>query len=221
MVARRRRSDDEDDLSIVFGTVHKPSEQLEKVDGLRHALPTPNSVLLRRERRTARLARRSRRHTAKSASDADNHEEGYSTDSSLTQSDALDYQQALERIITDGRDILSDVRSAEFKDPNCGLAKWFGEWRKRYADIYIGAWGGLGLVGAWEFWVRLEILGWNPFEVYYFLPFDIIPEPCASHKKVLTNSLGIRPCINILDLMAKMKKVTKRNWVRTATLFRL
>ncbi|KAF8442882.1 nineteen complex-related protein 2-domain-containing protein, partial [Boletus edulis BED1] len=164
MIARRRRADDEDDLSVVFGTIPKPSAELDEADELHRVLPPSNSIVLRRSRRTARMARRTHRHAGKLSSDADDREEGYSTDSSLTQSDALDYQQAQERIIADGKDILSDVRSVEFKDPNHGLAKWFGEWRERYADSYIGAWGGLGLVGAWEFWVRLEILGWNPFE---------------------------------------------------------
>ncbi|KAH0832088.1 GCFC-domain-containing protein [Lanmaoa asiatica] len=163
MIARRRSADDKDDLSVVYGPIPKPSVGPD-IDELQCVLPTSNSLVLRRERRTARVARRTLRHAAKTPSDADDPEEGYSTDSSLTRSDALDYQQALERITADGGDILSDVRSVEFRDPNRGLAKWFGRWRERYADSYIGAWGGLGLVGAWEFWVRLEVLGWNPFE---------------------------------------------------------
>lgn len=173
MIARRRNDEDKDDLSVVFGTIPKPSAELDVIDEMQRALPTSNSMVLRKERRTARVARRTRRHAGEKALDSDGREEGHSTDSSLTQSDALDYRQALERIAADGKDILSDVRSVEFKDPNRGLAKWFGEWRERHADIYIGAWGGLGLVGAWEFWVRLEILGWNPFEACSFLPSDM------------------------------------------------
>ena len=176
MIARRRSADDEDDLSVVFGT--KPSTELDTADELHRVLPTSNSVVLRRQRRTDRVARRTHRHAKKMPSSANAHEEGYSTDSSLTHSDTLDYQRALERITADGKGILSDVRSVEFKDPNRGLAKWFSEWREYYADSYIGAWGGLGLVGAWEFWVRLEILAWNPFEVPSFPPsnadFDIL-----------------------------------------------
>lgn len=61
---------------------------------------------------------------------------------------------------------MGDVRAEGFRDPKVGLAKWFGEWRGQYEDIYVGAWGGLGLVGAWEFWGRLEIVGWNPFQVF-------------------------------------------------------
>ena len=172
MTARRRRTDDEDDLSVVFGSVPKPSAELDNIDELRRVPPASGSIVLRKERRAARVSRRTRRHAGNMPSEANGREEGYSTDSSLAQSDALDYQQAIERITADGKDILADVRSVEFKDPSRGLAKWFGEWRERYADSYTGAWGGLGLVGAWEFWVRLEILGWNPFEVCSFLSCD-------------------------------------------------
>ena len=220
MTVRRRRADDEDDLSAVFGSVPKPPAESDNVDQLNRILPTSNSIVLRRERRTARVARRTRRLAGKIPSEADILEEGHSTDSSLTESDALDYQQALERITADGKDILSDVRSVEFKDPSRGLAKWFGEWRERYADSYIGAWGGLGLVGAWEFWVRLEILGWNPFEACPFSPSDIAPDgPCDSRRGVWTNSLGIRLYINILGLRIEVKRATNRNLLRAATLF--
>ena len=218
MIVQRRSSDDQNDLSVVYGPVPKSSVESD-VDELRRVSPTLNNVVLRRERRAARVARRARRHTAKMPSDTVDREEGYSTDSSLTQSDALDYHQALERVTADGRDILSDVRSVEFKDPNRGLAKWFGEWRERYTDSYIGAWGGLGLVGAWEFWVRLELLGWNPFEVCSFLPFDIILSYCDSRRRAWINSLGIHPYTNILGLWVGMKRMMNRNLVRTATLF--
>ncbi|KAG2107196.1 uncharacterized protein F5147DRAFT_653426 [Suillus discolor] len=39
-----------------------------------------------------------------------------------------------------------------------------GGWHRHFGDSYTGAWGGLGLVIAWEFWVWLELLGWNPLE---------------------------------------------------------
>ncbi|KIJ62603.1 hypothetical protein HYDPIDRAFT_30203 [Hydnomerulius pinastri MD-312] len=165
MIAQRRTADDEDDLSVVFGSIPVTSSSgAEELDELGRVVPKANPTALRKERRAARSSRRSHRHAGKSLSETGTREEGYSTDSSLPSSDALDYRSALERIIADGKDILSDVHAAEFWDPNRGLAKWFGEWRERYGDSYTGAWGGLGLVGAWEFWVRLEILGWNPVE---------------------------------------------------------
>ncbi|KAF8842200.1 hypothetical protein BDN67DRAFT_1038818 [Paxillus ammoniavirescens] len=164
MIVARRNADGRDDLAVVFGSVSRPSTEADITDNLGSIVPKANSVVLRRERRAARVARRTLRHAAKPPSDTDTRDEGYSTDSSLHQSDALDYRNALKRIATDAKHLFSDVRAAEFKDPSRGLAKWFGEWRERYGDSYTGAWGGLGLVGAWEFWVRLEILGWNPFD---------------------------------------------------------
>jgi GC-rich sequence DNA-binding factor len=161
MIAQRRRVDVQDDLSLVFGSLPTTTDDPEEVDDLGRVAPRANPAAVRRERRAARIARR--RERAKNVEMQ--REEGYSTDSSLSPSDAMDYQSALERITSDGRDLLSDVRAAEFRDPSLGLAKWFGEWRERFGDSYTGAWGGLGLVGAWEFWVRLELLGWNPLEV--------------------------------------------------------
>ncbi|EIW80893.1 GCFC-domain-containing protein [Coniophora puteana RWD-64-598 SS2] len=164
MVSQRRKADDEDDLSLVFGSL--PTTQAtdsEELDELGRIKPQANPAALRRERRTARVNRRSARKATKSQGiDAD--EEGYSTDDSLPPSDALDYRSAMQRISNDAKSILSDVRASDFKDPRKGLAKWFGEWRGLYGDSYTGAWGGLGLVSAWEFWVRLEMLGWDPLE---------------------------------------------------------
>ncbi|KAI5980724.1 GCFC-domain-containing protein [Pisolithus albus] len=164
MITQRRKEDDEDDLSVVFGTPPQREHQPDELDELGRAVPRADPVTLRKVRRVARVARRKHRRSRNALSEDDCEEEGYSTDSSLPPSDAQDYRAAIQRITTGGEELLSDVAAAEFKDPNLGLAKWFGEWRHRYGDSYTGAWGGLGLVGAWEFWVRLELLGWNPLD---------------------------------------------------------
>ncbi|KAG2057874.1 hypothetical protein BDR06DRAFT_1005001 [Suillus hirtellus] len=167
MIAQRRQADNQDDLSLIFGSPPVATDQSEEVDDLGRVLPRANPVTVRRERQAARIARRLHRERGRATraimTQLDR-EEGYSTDSSLPPSDAIDYQSAMERIANDGHGLLSDVHAAEFRDPSLGLAKWFGGWRRRFSDSYTGAWGGLGLVGAWEFWVRLELLGWNPFE---------------------------------------------------------
>ncbi|KAF9221600.1 hypothetical protein BS17DRAFT_711194 [Gyrodon lividus] len=190
MIAQRRNADDRDDLAIVFGLVPESSSEADEVDELGRVVPKANSVALRRERRAARTARRSCRHAVNAPSDTDARDEGYSTDSSLPQSDALDYRSALERIAADAKDIFSDVRAVEFRDPSRGLAKWFGEWRERYGDSYTGAWGGLGLVGAWEFWVRLDILGWNPFESQKNLDEFSWYSPLYEYSRVHTANEG-------------------------------
>ena len=166
MISSRRRADDEDDLSLVFGTLPISAQtDSEDLDELGRVVPNSNSTVARRERQVARAARRSRRRTAGSPRTSDVSEEGYSTDSSLAFSDALDYDTAMEKLKADAKDILADVRAVGFKDPSQGLGKWFGSWRDQYGDSYTGAWGGLGIVAAWEFWARLEIIGWNPLEV--------------------------------------------------------
>lgn len=172
MVLQRRKDDDSGDLSLVFGfPPEHERHSAEEVDELGRIIPQGNSITTREERRTARIARRQSR---KALSGTHDGEEGYSTDSSLHPSDASDYQSAVDRITSDGSSILSDVHAVEFKDPTLGLAKWFGEWRSRYGDSYTGAWGGLGLAGAWEFWARLELLGWNPFEVSAVIHCSVI-----------------------------------------------
>ena len=163
MIARRRRAEDEDDLSLFLGSLPQNEPAQEEVDDLGRVVPRTNSAASRRERRDARSKRRLLRRASGKAQS--NEEEGYSTDSSLPPSDSADYRTAMTRLVRDGKAIMSDVQAEEFRDPTRGLGKWFGEWRSRFGDSYSGAWGGLGMVGAWEFWARLEILGWSPLEV--------------------------------------------------------
>ncbi|OBZ68654.1 GC-rich sequence DNA-binding factor 2 [Grifola frondosa] len=161
MISQRRLTEDEDDLSLFFGSLpESQSTPTEELDDLGRIVQRANPAAVRRDRLTARRARRSRR----AADRAQTEEEGYSTDSSLPPLDAADYKLATGNLALKAREIMSDVKAEEFKNPDVGLSKWFGEWRARFGDSYTGAWGGLGMVGAWEFWVRLEILGWSPLE---------------------------------------------------------
>jgi GC-rich sequence DNA-binding factor len=167
MISRRRCADDEDDLSIVFGSLTLIRPEIEELDELGRTISSVNPAATKSERGASRVARRLRRRAMGAQTQHDDVDEGYSTDSSLPPSDAMDYSTAMLKLKLESRDILSDVRAIEFKDPKQGLGKWFGEWRDRFGESYTSAWGGLGLVGAWEFWVRLELVGWNPLEVSY------------------------------------------------------
>lgn len=164
MIAQRRQADNADDLTAFLGALpvaaHTGPEEL---DELGRIVPRANPAATRRDRREARANRRTRRQQAPGR--RVENDEGYSTDASLPPSDASDYRAAMATVAEKRDDILADVRVDEFRDPSVGLSKWFGEWREKYRDVYAGAWGGLGLVGAWEFWVRLGILGWSPFDV--------------------------------------------------------
>lgn len=164
MVSGRRHADDLDDLSSFLGSLPVvPHTEDEELDELGRVVPRSNPTAARRDRQYARATRRSRRQGSGRRFTTES-EDGYSTDASLPSSDAADYQLALEKLSQKRNDVLSDVRAGDFKDPNLGLSKWFGEWREQFGDIYTGAWGGLALVGAWEFWARLELIGWIPFE---------------------------------------------------------
>ncbi|KAF8685713.1 Pkinase protein [Rhizoctonia solani] len=157
MISKRRLDDMSDDLSLFLGAP-SAGEEMEVVDELGRTVPSstaPQSAV-RRVRREARQSRRSTR-----PSHAED-QEGYSTDGSLGSSDAQDLTQAIALCRTKASSVFSDVTAEEFRDPRKGVAKWFGEWRERWGDSYTGAWGGLGVVGAWEMWVRLEVLVWDP-----------------------------------------------------------
>jgi GC-rich sequence DNA-binding factor len=159
MIAKRRQQDDEDDLSLFCGSPPEQKQpETEELDELGRVIPQKNSSVLRRERQAERVTRRSRRRPSKE-------EDGYSTDATLPPSDASDFQIAISNLATRVNNVLDDVRADDFKDPDLGVAKWFGDWRNKYSDTYTGAYGGLGMVSAWEFWVRLEIVGWDPMEV--------------------------------------------------------
>ncbi|KAL5482670.1 hypothetical protein ACEPAI_9264 [Sanghuangporus weigelae] len=156
MTTKRRTLDDEDDLDLFLGPLPSKDKKMpEAFDELGRVVPSGTSDATRKERRKARVTRHS--HHAHPQE-----EEGYSTDSSLLPSDEADYQAALTSLRDKVSSILYDVRSDEFRDPSKGVARWFAAWRDKYSDTYSGAFGGLGMVSAWEFWVRLEMLGWDP-----------------------------------------------------------
>lgn len=197
MISQRRRADDEDDLSLFMGTLPTTAQPpTNETDELGRVIPTANPTAGRRDRIAARGNRRLRRR-AQAQTDE---EEGYSTDATLPPSDAADFETAIEKLQVKGKDILSDVRAKDFKDPNLGLSKWFGEWRERFSDSYTGAWGGLGMVGSWEFWTRLEILGWNPLEVGLLI-LVLCSHSCAPSRiqEVSIHSRGTSPSTDTQD----------------------
>ncbi|KAJ3572963.1 hypothetical protein NP233_g2748 [Leucocoprinus birnbaumii] len=156
ILKQRRLAEDDDDLSSFLGALPEPpNTDPEEVDELGRTIPKPTSAALRRERRIARLERRRIRLAKSRAEEA---EEGYSTDSSLPPPDEQAYIEATESLISRKKEVLADVKAEEFLDP--GKGRW-GIWREKYTDSYVNAWGGLGVVGVWEFWARLEMIGWD------------------------------------------------------------
>ncbi|KAF8726431.1 hypothetical protein AX14_004859 [Amanita brunnescens Koide BX004] len=154
MIQERRRADDDDDLSILLGPLPESDRTQETSHGTDDSAPAP---LSKRERRLARIARRQLRQQRQKADE----EEGYSTDSSLPPLDAVAYDDALKSLASKKKDILSDVKVEEFHKPS--EVRW-SVWRDKYTDSYVGAWGGLGVISVWEFWARLEMVGWDCVE---------------------------------------------------------
>ena len=161
MISKRRRDDDDDDLATFFGPPLEIEGDMEQTDELERIAPNPSPADEQCQRRVSRVARRQLR-SSKRTKKAVEVEDGYSTDSSLTPHDASAYLSALQSLASRKKEILADVRAEEFRDP--GKGKW-SVWRERYSDSYVGAWGGLGVVSVWEFWVRLEGAGWDCIEV--------------------------------------------------------
>lgn len=155
MIQQRRRDDDDDDLSILCGPLPESDRTQGKYNETEDSAPAP---LSKRERREARVARRQLRQQRRKIDE----EEDYSTDSSLDPPDAIAYDDALKSLTSKKKEILSDVKVKEFHKPD--NVRW-SIWRDKYTDSYIGAWGGLGVISVWEFWARLEIVGWDFIEV--------------------------------------------------------
>ena len=154
MIEKRRRADDEDDLSTLFGPLSDSDHVQATPNEIDDAAPPP---LSKRERRAARVARRQLRQQRRTTDEG----EGYSTDSSLPPSDATAYDDALKILDSKKKDILSDVKVKEFHSPE--KVRW-NTWREKYSDSYVSAWGGLGMISVWEFWARLELVGWDCIE---------------------------------------------------------
>lgn len=167
MTNKRRRADDEDDLTLFLGTpLPVPADASVDDLGCTTSAEAGPSSAVRRARRSERNTRRSKRQERKVKQED---EEGFSTDSTLAEGDAEDYEDAHRDLGKRVRSLLDDVRAEDFRDPEKGLAVKFGDWRRRYEDEYVGAFGGLSMVQAWEFYARGEMIGWEPLRVSFFV----------------------------------------------------
>lgn len=159
IVRKRREEDDEDDACLFLRLPPKATSTGEQLDDMGRAVPQLISEGPHAPTRRARRSDRERRHAARTNA-AD--EDGFSTDSSLPQSDADDFVAAMVSLRERIASLLDDVKAKEFKNPRLAVGQRFDEWRNKYGESYIGAWGGLGAIGAWELWTRLELVGWDP-----------------------------------------------------------
>lgn len=185
IVFRRRYEDDSDDVSLFTGASVSstyriddsiPEIEEEEFDELgrtrREFDKGPRSVT-----RVSRRADRERR-TADRREDAsrrrDGEDDGTWTDDDLTVSDSIDLSAALTSLRESLLSLFSDVKADDFRNPDLGIRRRFEEWRSKFGEEYANAFGGLALVGVWEFWARVEMALWNPFEVSFTIPSSAI-----------------------------------------------
>lgn len=79
---------------------------------------------------------------------------------------------------------MEDVEAVDFQDPRIGVGGVFTKWREqygvqslrrisnaeytpRYPETYEAAFGSLGIIGAWEWWVRWDMCGWDMIRVEF------------------------------------------------------
>lgn len=165
---KRRLLDDTDDLSLCVGIVaaterEGPDEVDELGRTLRRADESGTYSGVRRARREERQARRMRRRARQTVPITE--EDGFSTDSTLGEGDAEDYETAQKSLQARVNALSTDVKAEDFRDPELGLAVRFGGWRTQYEEEYNNAYGGLAMVQGWEYWARQEMIGWEPSRV--------------------------------------------------------
>lgn len=176
IVNRRRYEDDSDDVSLFTGSqvpttfslvpdtaaVATEPEVDEMGRSRREDDTAPRSAV-----RIARRAARSRRIAVKYPNSATSEEESTWTDDELSPGDSSDLGDALLSLRDSLGKLFEDVKADDFRDPDLGIRRKFEEWRDKFGEEYQNAFGGLALVGVWEFWARVEMALWNPFEVSF------------------------------------------------------
>ena len=151
-MSRRRFGDDADDVALFTGQpvpITFPTPPADNFTDIEALAPLS----------TARSSRRAARERRASADD------GAGTDDELEPDGAADLSAAVARLREGLAGLFGDVRADDFRDPNLGIRRKFEEWRAKFPEEYANAFGGLAMVGVWEFWARVEMGLWNPFEV--------------------------------------------------------
>ncbi|SCV73710.1 BQ2448_6140 [Microbotryum intermedium] len=189
IVSRRRFEDDSDDVALftgmsvpsAFSLDPKVSEEEEEgqhggedeVDEMGRSTrrtedrfgPRSGARVARRSARERRLDARRSAHQPNGVASTAEDDAAMWTDDDLGSADSADLADALSSLQELRRALFEDVRVDDFRDPNLGIRKKFEEWKTTYREDYENAFGGLALVGVWEFWARVEMALWNPFGI--------------------------------------------------------
>ncbi|KAI5481193.1 GC-rich sequence DNA-binding factor [Pseudohyphozyma bogoriensis] len=157
IISKRRYEDDSDDVSLFTGSsvpTAYPTPPDPSAEDAPALAPKSGHRESRRLARTERIAARPKAEE----------DESLFTDSELSAGENADLSAAAEGMREALVGIFADVKADEFRDPELGVKKKFEEWRQLWPDEYGNAFGGLAMVGVWEFWARVEMSLWNPFD---------------------------------------------------------
>ncbi|KAI8444537.1 hypothetical protein BY996DRAFT_8095112, partial [Phakopsora pachyrhizi] len=137
------------------------ADEFDELGRSRRELDISSQAPSRRYRRKERIERRKRRRAGEGRVASAPEDEGYSTDDSLSPADSSDLLSASQSLISSTSDILRDTSNPIFLSPTnpSSIAEKFQAWKSNYPEDYSNAYGNLALVQAWEFWVRMEIVG--------------------------------------------------------------
>ncbi|KAG9293655.1 hypothetical protein G9A89_018992 [Geosiphon pyriformis] len=142
-VIYRRFEDDSDDMALIFGTNVAGTENL-----------------LRKTRQQQREFRRTNR--VKNLKREELLEEGLSTDDELEEADQIELSTKVEIIAQQYAKIFNDVDD-EFRSISIVKSK-FEAFKTEFREDYAQAYGSLSLPGVFEFYIRHQLLMWEPFK---------------------------------------------------------
>ncbi len=157
MINARRAKDDGDDLALCLGVPARTEKDtgVDEMGRSRFDLEAGPSSTARCVRREDRGARRIKRRNAGRVP-PNQRGRGVLHRFDTSRCDAEDYRAAQHNLERRVVGLLEDVKAEDFRYPEKGLAVRFGDWRRRYEEEYVSAFGGLSMVQAWAFWLEAK-----------------------------------------------------------------
>lgn len=163
----RRWQNDLDDLSLFADITVQLDEDMDQpeVDEFGRVRELRNSDTARQRRRAERSQRISKQaDLSELTGDEGIREQGLWTDDEMGEDYYTQKDSKLDTIQNEKlEEMLADV-GEEFKSLRTVKDK-FEAWKLNYYDDYQKAYGSLSLPGAFEFYIRCELLSWDPFSV--------------------------------------------------------
>lgn len=171
VVTTRRWQHNLDDLSLFANITSLDQEMEPEVDEFGRVRELRHSDAARERRRIERLERVQKEAGLEDLEgDEAIREQGLWTDDEMGQDYSEQKDTKLGSIQTEQLDeLMSDV-GPEFRSLRIVKDK-FEAWKLKYDDDYQKAYGSLSLPGAFEFYVRSELVSWDPFSVSFKLYF--------------------------------------------------